>query len=558
MPARDAKDPQTEALDKLPRCLRQHHARAQQLGWRGSAKLSAVAGEIRRLKDADVTTQFVVVSQYGDLLDELQEAYDPVTYEVDLDLANREGKKLPEGSRVEYRKEAYDPGTAVDGVIVKVDEKKECKACGQQFVTPFPNICPACYVECKPCTQEDKCGWTYKPCVGVLKDGVACTRDEDCAKCHGKYGCGRVYGPGDEPAPFAYNGPQPPKDPADKDRKKLDGQLLCTDPRCTQERKVKKGKKVLDGRNDTPLEACGGCGGKYGCGAKYTKQTCPRPTDKDGNFDEEKGSIKCTSAACRKLRFCRPARGGRGPKPAEAKPNDRALFKNTLRSLTKMECPNCGQRHTAPYPRGLVCDKCGTEKKLKELTDVESGLPKYLYTIAHGGAEAINVVKGQLTAKAHRCVVPGKMVRAACCKDKEGCLTRGGFDNRFRPGDKVTATRPALSAEEDLEVGMRVKVLEVAYAGASGVVYKLIIEKNDEDGVVVDAAASRGPRNKAAALRVARFSGGAAAPAVQKGGAVTYEVKVRPKRGAEVKIVLCLNVPRWKTSRTASGGPRES
>ena len=78
MPARDPKDPQHEALPDLPRALRQHHARAQKQGWRGSAKLSAVAGEIRRLKDADVTTQFVVVSQYGDLLDELQEAFDPV------------------------------------------------------------------------------------------------------------------------------------------------------------------------------------------------------------------------------------------------------------------------------------------------------------------------------------------------------------------------------------------------------------------------------------------------------------------------------------------------
>ena len=105
--------------------------------------------------------------------------------------------------------------------------------------------------------------------------------------------------------------------------------------------------------------------------------------------------------------------------------------------------------------------RCGTKQKLKELTDVEAGLPKYLYTIAHGGEEAINVVKGQLTAKSHRCVVPGKMVRAASCKDKEGCLTRGGFDNRFRPGDKVTATRPALSMDEALEVGMRVKVWKV-------------------------------------------------------------------------------------------------
>ena len=95
-----------------------------------------------------------------------------------------------------------------------------------------------------------------------------------------------------------------------------------------------------------------------------------------------------------------------------------------------MECPNCHARHVPPYPKSLVCDQCGTEKKLRELTDVEAGLPKYLYTIAHGGEEATNVVKGQLTAKAHRCVVPGKTVRAASCKDKEGCLTRGGFDNR--------------------------------------------------------------------------------------------------------------------------------
>ena len=106
-----------------------------------------------------------------------------VKYEVDLDLANRDGKKLPEGSRVEYRKEAYDPLTAVDGVIVKVDEKKECKACGRQFLTPFPDICPDCYVECKPCPSEERCGWTCKPCVGVLKTGEPCTRDENCPKC---------------------------------------------------------------------------------------------------------------------------------------------------------------------------------------------------------------------------------------------------------------------------------------------------------------------------------------------------------------------------------------
>ena len=87
-----------------------------------------------------------------------------------------------------------------------------------------------------------------KPCVGVLKTGEPCTRDENCDKCKGKYGCGRVYGPGTEPAPYVLLGPtNPKKDTRDFELKKLDGQIICTDPRCTALRKVKKGKKVVDG-----------------------------------------------------------------------------------------------------------------------------------------------------------------------------------------------------------------------------------------------------------------------------------------------------------------------
>ena len=157
---------------------------------------------------------------------------------------------------MEYRKEAYDPLTAVDGVIVKVDEKKECKACGRQFLTPFPDICPDCYVECKPCPSEERCGWSCKPCVGVLKTGEPCTRDENCPKCQGRFGCGKVYGPGTEPAPYVYSGPtNPKKGTRDFELKKLDGQILCTDPRCTALRKVKQGKKVVDRPNETPLTA---------------------------------------------------------------------------------------------------------------------------------------------------------------------------------------------------------------------------------------------------------------------------------------------------------------
>ena len=94
--------------------------------------------------------------------------------------------------------------------------------------------------------------------------------------------------------------------------------------------------------------------------------------------------------------------------------------------------------------------------------------------------------------------------------------------------------------DEALEVGMRVKVLEGPYAGASGVVHKLIVENDDDDVEVVDASKSRAPRDAAAALRVARFGGGGAAPTTTetKASTVKYEVKVRPKRGAEVKIVF--------------------
>ena len=48
--------------------------------------------------------------------------------------------------------------------------------------------------------------------AGVLKTGEPCTRDENCDKCKGKYGCGRVYGPGTEPAPCVYSGTTNPKD----------------------------------------------------------------------------------------------------------------------------------------------------------------------------------------------------------------------------------------------------------------------------------------------------------------------------------------------------------
>ena len=86
---------------------------------------------------------------------------------------------------------------------------------------------------------------------------------------------------------------------------------------------------------------------------------------------------------------------------------------------------------------------------------------------------------------------------------------------------------------------MRVKGVEGPYADASGVVHKLIVDKDDEVEVV-DASKSRAPRDAAAALRVARCGGGGAAPTTTetKASTVKYEVKVRPKRGAEVKVTF--------------------
>ena len=66
-------------------------------------------------------------------------------YEIEIDLANREGKKLVEGTKCDFREAAY--GAAVEARVVEVDEKKECKACGMTFECPFPEVCPRCYVE---------------------------------------------------------------------------------------------------------------------------------------------------------------------------------------------------------------------------------------------------------------------------------------------------------------------------------------------------------------------------------------------------------------------------
>jgi len=445
-PARDKRHPDLEAFGALPRTLRCQHEAAKKQGWRGSAKLTAVNREIKRLREADVTAQFVVVSQYGDLLDELQESFDPTKYEIEIDLANREGKKLVEGTKCDFREAAY--GAAVEARVVEVDEKKECKACGMTFECPFPEVCPRCYVECQVCPNgADQCGWTCKPCDGVVTKGIPCTRDENCPKCKGKFGCGHVYGPTTEPAADA------------------DGKLRCTNPACTALRPVKEKKKVVQRRNDTPLIACSGCSGKYGCGAKFTRLTCP-PADAEGKQP-------CPHARCRALRSVSYNRG----KKIEQKPNDRQLFKYTLRSLTKKVCSDkdCKRDHFAPLPEDDRCVACQSQLK-----DTTAGLPKYLYTIetkGYGGEtrRRANVLRSQLTPKRHTCVVPGKMLRAEKCPDqKEGCLTRGGFDNRFRVGDVVTAQRPPLELTEPLEVGMRIQVQSGAYAGGSGTVFKLL------------------------------------------------------------------------------------
>ena len=117
----------------------------------------------------------------------------------------------------------------------------------------------------------------------------------------------------------------------------------------------------------------------------------------------------------------------------------------------------------------------------RRVNSVETGArPRYLYTIetkGYGGEtrRRANVLRSQLTPKRHTCVVPGKMLRAEKCPDqKEGCLTRGGFDNRFKVGDVVTAQRPPLELTEPLEVGMRIQVQSGAYAGGSGTVFKLL------------------------------------------------------------------------------------
>ena len=44
---------------------------------------------------------------------------------MELELAGRDARTLPEGVAVRYRADAYYSQRSVDAVIVKVDEKKE-------------------------------------------------------------------------------------------------------------------------------------------------------------------------------------------------------------------------------------------------------------------------------------------------------------------------------------------------------------------------------------------------------------------------------------------------
>lgn len=644
-PPRDKNDPRREAFARLPKVLRQFHAEAKSRGVAGSAKLSAVVGEIRRLRAEDITAQFVVVSQYGDVLDELQEALDPVTYTVDISLAAREGKTIPVGSLVEYREHAWD-ARAVDARVVAVDAKRECATCGMHFELPFPDICPQCGITCDTCPAGDACAMTCKPCTGPADgdrgcgmtcegcdalyppgaepapgaDGIPRCADPDCegelrvcSSCRGSYGCEAAYRPGAEPAmdddqqvrctsqkcaaPRLLHSKSPiegavptsltcaPCDGADgnacgmlckpcpgadgrpctedEDCPKCKGSFgcgklypagsfpklkkvnagtkqeawvpLCTSAACRAERPVKKGKKVEDLPNLKPLSACPACKNKYGCGrvlrpddyaadadgvhrCKDPRCLAPRlvyskdageargtwkptgvndraleenawklgrnatPLDACGSCRGKRGCGRrygasdfedagATKLECRDDRCLRPRIVKKGNKFALER-NGSALKKHELRAITKKICGACDRQYAAPYPaEGSACVQCGSEEPLE---DCDAGLPRNLYTVAYGGRTATNVVKAQLAAKQHRCVgVPSKLLRPAAAKG-EPCLTRGGYDNRFKVGDEVTAQRPRVRDGERLEVGMRVRVLDGALAGSPGTVGALL------------------------------------------------------------------------------------
>ncbi|KAH8058800.1 hypothetical protein JL720_13990 [Aureococcus anophagefferens] len=517
-------DPRREAFARLPKVLRQFHAEAKSRGVAGSAKLSAVVGEIRRLRSEDITAQFVVVSQYGDVLDELQEALDPVTYTVDISLAAREGKTIPVGSLVEYREHAWG-ARAVDPRVVAVDAKSESR--------------PA---ECTSnCPSRTSARNAVSPLPGA--DGRPCTEDEDCPKCKGSFGCGKLYPAGSFPKLKKVNA----------GTKQEAWVPLCTSAACRAERPVKKGKKVEDLPNLKPLSACPACKNKYGCGrvlrpddyaadadgvhrCKDPRCLAPRlvyskdageargtwkptgvndraleenawklgrnatPLDACGSCRGKRGCGRrygasdfedagATKLECRDDRCLRPRIVKKGNKFALER-NGSALKKHELRAITKKICGACDRQYAAPYPaEGSACVQCGSEEPLE---DCDAGLPRNLYTVAYGGRTATNVVKAQLAAKQHRCVGVPSAPPAAAAKS-EPCLTRGGYDNRFKVGDEVTAQRPRVRDGERLEVGMRVRVLDGAFAGSPGTVGALLdgdryeVKSLDRRGALLEA-----------------------------------------------------------------------
>ena len=122
----------------IPPKFRHAVAAIKRNGAAASAKLTAVLAEIRKRRADDVTAQFVVISQFSEVLDALAADLDPVRYTIEVAVTT--AKQLPVGCVVVV--------DSTDGVIDSVEDEK-CLVTGEKTGNKLYNVRTASRIHVK-------------------------------------------------------------------------------------------------------------------------------------------------------------------------------------------------------------------------------------------------------------------------------------------------------------------------------------------------------------------------------------------------------------------------
>ena len=108
--------------------------------------------------------------------------------------------------------------------------------------------------------------------VGVLRPVNRARATRTVINARGNTAAARLR-PGQEARPFVYSGPTPEKE-RDKELKKLDGQIICTDPRCTAYGKSRRVRSCRPAQRHA-ADGVQGCGGKPAAVPSTTRRRAP-------------------------------------------------------------------------------------------------------------------------------------------------------------------------------------------------------------------------------------------------------------------------------------------